>query len=183
MATAFFKMSRSMRKRSFSRRSREISAAGSGAECGTTAGIGGNAGPAFPLLRLRQLRSIASRGDAERAGDLDQRPTAARQQGNRLSLELISELTPSLGHSTPFRSHQSLAKVSTNAGKSHLSTDSGEITVSDRLIVRMAARLWRLSPAQHTNHVDRARRRIDSGHYGLNDAATVLAADRNSDAP
>ena len=64
-----------------------------------------------------------------------------------------------------------------------LSTDSGEITVSDRLIVRMASRLWRLSLAQRANHVDRARRRIDSGHYDLNDAATALAADHNTDAP
>ena len=64
-----------------------------------------------------------------------------------------------------------------------LSTDSGEITVSDRLIVRMASRLWRLSPAQRAYHVDRARRLIASGRFGLNDAATVLAADRNSDTP
>jgi hypothetical protein len=64
-----------------------------------------------------------------------------------------------------------------------LSTDSGEITVSDRLIVRMASRLWRLSPAQRAYHVARARRLIASERFGLNDAATVLAADRNSDAP
>jgi hypothetical protein len=64
-----------------------------------------------------------------------------------------------------------------------LSTDSGEITVSDRLIVRMASRLWRLSLAQRANHVDRARRRIASGRSGLNDAATVLAADHNTEAP
>jgi hypothetical protein len=38
MATAFFKMSRSVRSRSFSRRSREISAAGSEAGCGSDAG-------------------------------------------------------------------------------------------------------------------------------------------------
>jgi hypothetical protein len=64
-----------------------------------------------------------------------------------------------------------------------LNTDSGEITVSDRLIVRMASRLWRLSPAQRANHVDRARRRIASERFGRNDAATVLATDHNSDAP
>ena len=64
-----------------------------------------------------------------------------------------------------------------------LSTDSGEITVSDRLIVRMASRIWRLSPAQRANHVDQARRLIALGRFGKNDAATVLAADRNSDAP
>lgn len=64
-----------------------------------------------------------------------------------------------------------------------LSTDSGEITVSDRLIVRMASRLWRLSPAQRAYRVDRARRLIDSGRFGLNDAATVLAVDHNGDVP
>lgn len=60
MATVFFRMSRPVRSRSFSRRSREISAAGSGAEWGAGAGVfGRNAGPAFrPSLRARQLRSI-----------------------------------------------------------------------------------------------------------------------------
>src|SRR3954465_5551723 len=56
-------------------------------------------------------------GDAQLACDLDQRPTAARQQGNRLPLELIRKMTPFLAHSTPFRSRRSLAKVSTNAGE------------------------------------------------------------------
>src|SRR3954471_16192380 len=51
------------------------------------------------------------------AGDLDQRPTAARQQGDRLHLELIRKMTPFLAHSTPFRSRRSLAKVSTNSGE------------------------------------------------------------------
>src|SRR6266446_7167378 len=56
MATAFFKMSRSIRSRSFSRRSREISAAGSGTECGADAGIGRGADPASrPPLPLRQF--------------------------------------------------------------------------------------------------------------------------------
>ena len=55
----FFKMSRSIRSRSFSRRSREISAAESGAECGADAGIGCHADPASrPSLPLRQLRNI-----------------------------------------------------------------------------------------------------------------------------
>src|SRR4029079_14144383 len=59
MATAFFKMSRSIGRRSFSRRRREVSDAESGAECGAGAGIGRSADPAFrPSLRLRQLRSI-----------------------------------------------------------------------------------------------------------------------------
>jgi hypothetical protein len=59
MATAFFKMSRSLHSRSFSRRSQEISAAGSGAECGADAGIVCRADPASrPPLPLCQLRSI-----------------------------------------------------------------------------------------------------------------------------
>src|SRR3954471_146888 len=49
------------------------------------------------------------------ACDLDQRPTAARQQGDRLRLELIRKMTPFLAHSTPSRSPRSLAKVSTNS--------------------------------------------------------------------
>ena len=62
-----------------------------------------------------------------------------------------------------------------------LSTKSGEITVPNHLIVRMAARLWRLSPAHRAHHVETARRRIEAGVFGLNDAATVLAADRSDD--
>ncbi|MBV8892997.1 MAG: hypothetical protein JO266_13685 [Acidobacteria bacterium] len=64
-----------------------------------------------------------------------------------------------------------------------MTVPSGEITVSNRLIVRMASRLWRLSQAQRAYHIDRARRLIASRRFGLNDAATVLAADRNSDKP
>src|SRR3954465_8962232 len=56
------------------------------------------------------------------ACDLDQRPTAARQQGDRLHLELIRKMTPFLAHSTPSRSPWSLAKVSTNSGEAHLAT-------------------------------------------------------------
>src|SRR4051794_22572863 len=55
------------------------------------------------------------------ACDLDQRPTAARQQGDRLRLELIRKMTPFLAHSTPSRSRRSLAKVSTNSGEAHIS--------------------------------------------------------------
>src|SRR3954454_2681973 len=53
------------------------------------------------------------------ACDLDQRPTAARQQSDRLRLELIRKMTPFLAHSTPSRSRRSLAKVSTNSGEAH----------------------------------------------------------------
>src|SRR3954454_22889635 len=56
-------------------------------------------------------------GDAQLACDLDQRPTAARQQGGCLPLELIRKMTPFLTHSTPFRSRRSLAKMSTNSGE------------------------------------------------------------------
>src|SRR3954452_17344498 len=59
-------------------------------------------------------------GDAQLASNLDQRPTAARQQGDRLRLELIRKMTPFLAHSTPSRSSRSLAKVSTNSGEAHL---------------------------------------------------------------
>src|SRR3954468_5037626 len=54
------------------------------------------------------------------ACDLDQRPTAARQQGDRLHLELIRKMTPFLAHSTPSRSPRSLAKVSTNSGEAQM---------------------------------------------------------------
>jgi hypothetical protein len=56
-------------------------------------------------------------GEAQLACDLDQRPTAARQQSDRLRLVLIRKMTPFLAHSTPFRSRRSLAKVSTNSGE------------------------------------------------------------------
>jgi hypothetical protein len=59
-----------------------------------------------------------------------------------------------------------------------LPTPRGEISVPDRLIVRIANRVWRLSPAQRAHHVERARQRIETGRFGRNDAATVLAADR-----
>jgi hypothetical protein len=61
MATAFFKMSRSVRNRSFSRRSREISAAGSTAECGADAGIGRRPDPASrPPLCGAAIASVRS---------------------------------------------------------------------------------------------------------------------------
>jgi hypothetical protein len=108
-----------MRSRLLSRRSREISAAGSGTEGAAEAAIGCGADPACPrMLRVRQLRSIE--GESQLACDLDQRPTAARQQGDRLRLELIRKMTPFLAHSTPSRSRRSLAKVSTNSGEAHM---------------------------------------------------------------
>ena len=131
MATVFFRMSRSMRSRSFSRRSREISAAGSGTECGADAGVlGRNAGPAFPPSA--PITPVAKhRGcDAQLPCGLRQRPTAARQQGNRLPLELIRKLTTALAHRTPFRSPRSLPKMSTNSGEADLGEHRFERTPS-----------------------------------------------------
>jgi hypothetical protein len=117
MATAFFKMSRSIRSRSFSRRSREISAAGSGTECGARRRYRAQRRPRIPpsasIAPVAQHRG----GNAQLACDLAQRPTAAHQQGYRFLVELIRKMTPSLAHSTPFRSRRSLAKVSTNSGE------------------------------------------------------------------
>jgi hypothetical protein len=113
MATAFFEMSRSARNRSFSRRSREIYAAGSTAGCGAEAGIGYRAAP-HPALRCHcKLRGIEGEMPSSLAIPA-QRPTAAHQQGYRFPLELTGKMTPSLAHSTPFRSRCS----STNSGES-----------------------------------------------------------------
>src|SRR4051794_2156265 len=76
IATVFFRMSRSMRSRSFSRRSREISAAGSGTEGEATIGCGADpAGPA--VLRLRQLRSIEGEMPSSPAIWINGRPLLA----------------------------------------------------------------------------------------------------------
>src|SRR3954467_3632405 len=60
------------------------------------------------------------------ACDLDQRPTAARQQGDRLRLELIRKMTPFLTHSTPSRSSRSLPKVSINPGEAQAHARHGD---------------------------------------------------------
>jgi len=87
IATAFFKMSRSVRSRSFSRRSREISVAGSGAECGADAGIVCRADPASrPPLPLRQLRSIEGEMPSSLAIRLNVRPLlTSRATASRLN--------------------------------------------------------------------------------------------------
>src|SRR3954452_24469096 len=79
------------------------------------------------MLSCAAMAPIAQHrgGDAQLACDLDQRPTAARQQGDRLPLELIRKMTPFLTHSTPFRSHRSLAKVSTNSGEAQTTLVAG----------------------------------------------------------
>src|SRR3954463_6411748 len=77
-------------------------------------------------------------GDAQLACDLDQRPTAARQQGDRLPLELNRKMTPFLTHSTPFRSRRSLAKVSTNSGEAH----TADSTVLDEMTRHLVGKLY-----------------------------------------
>src|SRR3954470_12611924 len=74
-------------------------------------------------------------GDAKLACDLDQRPTAARQQGDRLHLELIRKMTPFLAHSTPSRSPRSLAKVSTNSGEAQTLSSSSMVRPTDQSLV------------------------------------------------
>ena len=78
-------------------------------------GPGRNAGPPpvscaaptpHPALRFHCANCAASRGDAQLACDPAQRATAAHQQGYRFPLELIRKMTPSLAHSTPFRSRR-----------------------------------------------------------------------------
>src|ERR1044072_3707622 len=87
-----------------------------------------------PLTAVAPIAQHRER-DPQLDGDLQQRPAAARQQGNRLSLELIHELTPPLLHSTPFRSARSLAKVSTNSGEAH-SAKSNDESITYILIPR-----------------------------------------------
>ena len=62
----------------------------------------------------------ADHAEQRDACDPAQRLTAAPQQGYRFPLELIRKMTPSLAHSTPFRSRRSLAKVSTNSREPQL---------------------------------------------------------------
>jgi hypothetical protein len=97
---------RSIRSRSFAQRSREISAAGSGTECGCQRRrIEGQrrlrSPPSAPITPVANHRGC----DAQLPCDLRQRPTAARQQGNR-----IAQLTTTLAGWTPSRSPRSLAR-------------------------------------------------------------------------
>src|SRR6266851_2992041 len=72
--------------------------------------------PSIPTAPIAKHR----RRDAQFPCDLRQRPTAARQQGYCLPLELIGKLTTSLAHSTPSRSSSELSKgVHQFAGGSH----------------------------------------------------------------
>src|SRR6267378_3662899 len=75
-------------------------------------GPGRNAGPTPSCWGAAPTAPIAKhrRRDAQFPCDLRQRPTAARQQGYGLPLELIGKLTTSLAHSTPSRSSSELSK-------------------------------------------------------------------------
>jgi hypothetical protein len=44
------------------------------------------------------------------------------------------------------------------------------------LVVRMADRMHKLGPTMRENMITRARKRLDAGHGGKNDAAIVQAA-------
>jgi hypothetical protein len=58
-----------------------------------------------------------------------------------------------------------------------LIVDGDEIEVSERLIVRMAARMHRLgSPARCEVYIEKAQRRLTTDYWSQNDVATVLAA-------
>src|ERR1051325_612591 len=98
-----------------------------------------------PLTAVAPIAQHRGR-DPQLAGDLQQRPAAARQQADRLSLELIRDLTPSLVHSTPFRSPRSLAKVSTNSGEAQLSLGWYRIVP-----YRSYVKGWKISPSHFLN--------------------------------
>src|SRR5215475_9127702 len=87
-------------------------------------------------------------GNAQLACDPAHRPTAAHQQGYRFPLELIRKMTPSLSHSTPFRSRRSLAKVFTNSrepqSNSPPSTTDADYTSKQQLDLKPR------SPLDHT---------------------------------
>jgi hypothetical protein len=51
-----------------------------------------------------------------------------------------------------------------------------EIKVSRSLVVRMADRIWKLGKARREGYVARAKKRLEAGGKGRNDAAAVLAA-------
>src|SRR5207253_9855036 len=98
---------------------------GPGRDAGPTP-VSGAAPAPHPALHFIAPVAQHRGGDTQLACDLAQRPTAAHQQGDRFLLELIRKMTPSLAHSTPFRSRRSLAKVSTNSGEPHLMLEARE---------------------------------------------------------
>ena len=58
-----------------------------------------------------------------------------------------------------------------------LKRKKGEIKVPTTLVIRMADRMHKLgNETRGQNYVARARKRLEAGHPGKNDAAVVLAA-------
>ena len=58
-----------------------------------------------------------------------------------------------------------------------LKAKKGEIKVPASLVVRMAVRMHKLgNETRRQNYIARARKRLEAGHGGTNDAAVVLAA-------
>ena len=70
-------------------------------------------GPRRPLPRIR-IRQAEHDPAVDGAADAGTRPLPSPL------LEFIRRMTPSLAHSTPFRSRRSLAKVSTKLGELHI---------------------------------------------------------------
>ena len=58
-----------------------------------------------------------------------------------------------------------------------LKLKKGEIKVPAALVIRMADRMHKLGNAtRQESYIARARKRLEAGHPGKNDAAIVLAA-------
>src|SRR6266851_3676054 len=83
---------------------------GPGRNAGPTPSCWGAAPAPHSTLHSDRANCEASKARSQFPCDLRQRPTAARQQGYCLPLELIGKLTTSLAHSTPSRSSSELSK-------------------------------------------------------------------------
>lgn len=58
-----------------------------------------------------------------------------------------------------------------------LKAKNGEIKVPSSLVIRIADRLHKLgNETRRQNYIARARKRLDAGYGGKNDAAVILAA-------
>jgi len=58
-----------------------------------------------------------------------------------------------------------------------ITTERGdEITVSTRLIAKLAERMHRMAPERRTHYLTGARRRLAAGGRSRDDAAAILAA-------
>jgi hypothetical protein len=105
---------------------------------------------ADPASRPASIATVAQHrgGGAQLACDPAQRPTAAHQQGYRLPLELIRKMTPSLAHSTPFRSRR-LAKVSTNSREPHRKPKPFVWTADPDRIIEKVNRGYQVLASEH----------------------------------